>query len=72
MVHMAVTGDEPISAANLKAILNAEGGFVTEDMIVDQAVNIPQLNDYVLFRSEERRVGKECSEPCRSRWSPYH
>ena len=21
---------------------------------------------------EERRVGKECSEPCRSRWSPYH
>ena len=25
-----------------------------------------------LFRSEERRVGKECSEPCRSRWSPYH
>ena len=24
------------------------------------------------MRSEERRVGKECSEPCRSRWSPYH
>ena len=22
--------------------------------------------------SEERRVGKECSLPCRSRWSPYH
>ena len=22
--------------------------------------------------SEERRVGKECSELCRSRWSPYH
>src|SRR6188508_2331225 len=22
-------------------------------------------------RSEERRVGKECIEPCRSRWSPY-
>src|SRR5881397_3589251 len=21
-------------------------------------------------RSEERRVGKECIEPCRSRWSP--
>ena len=25
-----------------------------------------------ISRSEERRVGKECSEPCRSRWSPYH
>ena len=23
-------------------------------------------------RSEERRVGKECSLQCRSRWSPYH
>ena len=25
-----------------------------------------------LRRSEERRVGKECFVPCRSRWSPYH
>ena len=24
------------------------------------------------IRSEERRVGKECVQPCRSRWSPYH
>jgi aminopeptidase YwaD len=23
-------------------------------------------------RSEERRVGKECNNRCRSRWSPYH
>ena len=28
--------------------------------------------DRVGFRSEERRVGKECTEQCRSRWSPYH
>ena len=26
----------------------------------------------VTSRSEERRVGKECSHQCRSRWSPYH
>ena len=26
----------------------------------------------VSYRSEERRVGKECEVPCRSRWSPYH
>ena len=26
----------------------------------------------VQVRSEERRVGKECSKQCRSRWSPYH
>ena len=27
-----------------------------------------QIAQVYLFRSEERRVGKEC----RSRWSPYH
>ena len=30
------------------------------------------LTSHFCGRSEERRVGKECSEPCRSRWSPYH
>src|SRR3546814_14321727 len=25
-----------------------------------------------LASSEERRVGKECVSPCRSRWTPYH
>src|SRR3546814_8867323 len=27
---------------------------------------------FILMRSEERRVGKECVSTCRSRWSPYH
>ena len=27
---------------------------------------------FCAIRSEERRVGKECVQPCRSRWSPYH
>ena len=26
----------------------------------------------IQLRSEERRVGKECTSWCRSRWSPYH
>src|SRR3546814_14880229 len=26
----------------------------------------------LMLRSEERRVGKECVSPCRSRWSPDH
>ena len=37
---------------------------------------IEHVNDWPLVHalggSEERRVGKECSELCRSRWSPYH
>ena len=27
---------------------------------------------FLVERSEERRVGKECDRVCRSRWSPYH
>ena len=34
--------------------------------------NNSDSNEVKTARSEERRVGKECSEPCRSRWSPYH
>src|SRR3546814_19658244 len=26
----------------------------------------------LVFRSDERRVGKECLSTCRSRWLPYH
>src|SRR3546814_17956750 len=36
-------------------------GFHGVDVIIDGE-----------FRSEERRVGKECVSTCRSRWSPYH
>ena len=31
-----------------------------------------QLYGASRLRSEERRVGKECTSWCRSRWSPYH
>src|SRR3546814_19225854 len=36
----------------------------------------PQVRTFfaenALYSSEERRVGKECVRPCRSRWSPWH
>src|SRR3546814_16923768 len=32
----------------------------------------PLSVDPAVRRSEERRVGKECVSPCKSRWSPYH
>src|SRR3546814_20572944 len=32
----------------------------------------PDLTLQFNYRSEERRVGKECVSTCRSRWSPYH
>ena len=30
------------------------------------------MGAFLVSRSEERRVGKECRIGCRSRWSPYH
>ena len=41
------------------------------DEHIDQPLNIDVVakkSGYSKWRSEERRVGKEC----RSRWSPYH
>ena len=38
-------------------------------IITDYNMKIERLP---VFRSEERRVGKECHDRCRSRWSPYH
>src|SRR3546814_15625273 len=33
---------------------------------------VPGRASIAVWRSEERRVGKECVSTCRSRWSPYH
>src|SRR3546814_2313035 len=38
---------------------------------VASATRLPSTLASPLNRSAERRVGKECVRPCRSRWSPY-
>ena len=38
----------------------------------DELDQLGAFLDAYAVRSEERRVGKECSLTCRSRWSPYH
>ena len=60
---------------------NPTGSLYTKEnlmQIVDLALEhnlvifADEIYDKLLFRSEERRVGKECTSWCRSRWSPYH
>ena len=46
---------------------SAPRGSSEADNVVVKSVGEPTR-----CRSEERRVGKECSLTCRSRWSPYH
>src|SRR3546814_17649975 len=58
----------------------AQGGIYFPELLRQQNFNQLVLKKpvfgteflYPLFRSEERRVGKECVSTCRSRWSPYH
>ena len=62
-VGVLLAKDSGKSARALLAALDALG----------RAASSPGPGDGLLpARSEERRVGKECFVPCRSRWSPYH
>ena len=56
----ASTGIELATGRAVDAAINHD-----PDAILMHRTNHPQTRHY---RSEERRVGKEC----RSRWSPYH
>src|SRR3546814_2067921 len=65
-VRAAIEG--PVSAFCPASVLQLHP-HVT--VVVDEAAaGELQLADF--YRSEERRVGKECVSKCRSRWSPYH
>ena len=52
-----------------KVVIAGDGQVsLGQTVIKPNARKVRRLGD----GSEERRVGKECSLPCRSRWSPYH
>ena len=61
-----------IPEVSLVAILDADKeGFLRSERSLIQTIGRAARNlngKAILYRSEERRVGKEC----RSRWSPYH
>ena len=46
--------------------------LVEDDVLTISGEKHVERTDENLHRSEERRVGKECTATCRSRWSPYH
>src|SRR3546814_16714528 len=51
--------------------MTLSGNWDAEDGLVDiEEYTLDFANVGKLARSEERRVGKECVSPCRSRWSP--
>src|SRR3546814_17759740 len=56
--NLAIEQEEAIESGELK--------------LVPIKVNHEKSPYYKMWRSEERRVGKECVSTCRSRWSPYN
>ena len=58
--------DGSVDFAAFRALLKFQADHGTSAVLIMGSTGETSL------RSEERRVGKECSELCRSRWSPYH
>src|SRR3546814_11623774 len=46
--------------------------FIPDESIFRNYKYRTEFIENMIWRSEERRVGKECVSTCRSRWSPYH
>ena len=77
---IAVTDFEDQAAALIERAetLKAQGAPPEEAVaLLEEAVRSVTMvterwGEVQSYRSEERRVGKECRALCRSRWSPYH
>src|SRR3546814_16395550 len=70
----------PIKLANSRTALCASRSSTAAAKKTKSEVNEPKAkrlrncppSSSISGRSEERRVGKECVSPCRSRWWTYH
>ena len=62
-----IFGDEP----PVLCVWETEFDYADAELKALAAKEWQQISERDL-RSEERRVGKECTSWCRSRWSPYH
>src|SRR3546814_17958723 len=52
-------------------VSSASGAAGTIEKIDILYTTMRTADGIAVFRSEERRVGKECVSTCRSRWSPF-
>src|SRR3546814_19108549 len=62
-----------LGTVNIEIEYVDDGGIRHSSRMHFLSYDLSRAEDGVLkFRSEERRVGKECGSTCRSRWSPLH
>src|SRR3546814_15161210 len=64
------------ATVNIERAVELTTAYVRERSAFGRPLFDLQNTQFVLAdaktRSAERRVGKECVSPCRSRWSPHH
>src|SRR3546814_918539 len=66
------TSEEVIGADRNPGTVQQTGRPLDVAMAGDAWLAVQATDGSEAYRSEERRVGKECVSTCRSRWSPYH
>ena len=73
-IILQVLGIEDFGIYNVVGGVVLMFGFLNNAMTaaVQRFVSFELGRNDAKRRSEERRVGKECTSWCRSRWSPYH
>ena len=72
----ANTGVTGATGASVSTMISGTDSLNTSIRLVSKPDTVLLFDFYgqmlSIKRSEERRVGKECTSWCRSRWSPYH
>ena len=68
--HVQITAAEDIGIEGRGPFYEKAGAL--RDVVQNHVMELLSFVALEPPRSEERRVGKECNLPCRSRWSPYH
>src|SRR3546814_1890824 len=70
LIAAALAPDDQVPAVPIDVIETQHGGLAGAQAEPGQHSDDGEVAPP--DRSEERRVGKECVSPCRSRWSQYH
>src|SRR3546814_16608433 len=74
LAHRAELTDalQPLPAYPTVIPVAIENDAWRDNIVQEKPEAVGQTRPNRWHRSEERRVGKECVSPCRSRWAPYH
>src|SRR3546814_11865947 len=71
ILALEMGGNNPVVVWDTADIRTA-ATLVVQSAFLSAGQRCTNARRLIVKRSEERRVGKECVSPCRSRWAPSH